>query len=289
MDVEMHPVLRDFALLQSDGLGERGYLQVVPFQCKSKVLGLRVDKVPVCPTVQAFRVEVTATLYRVAPPCGVGLGTRVHAVPFQRRISVFWPRSAQPTAHALDADVAATPARSAPPCGVGLGTRVHAVPFQRRISVFWPRWAQPTAHALRAEVTATLYRVAPPAGVGLGTCVQEVPFQRRISVLVLVPVALPVSPTAHPLCAEVTVTPYRLPPDAGVGLDTRFHALPSHRAISVLGLALNAGPACPTAHAFRAEVAATASRNPLAERDTARIPGRVQAAARAAGAIHAAA
>ena len=78
----------------------------------------------------------------VAPPAGVGLGTRFHAVPFHRRIRLVpgpHPQLMSPTAQALPADVAATPLRkSAKPLlasGLGLGTRFHAVPFHRRIRV----------------------------------------------------------------------------------------------------------------------------------------------------------
>ncbi len=115
-----------------------GHFHAVPFQCKSRILGLGAEKVPVCPTAQALRPEVAATEKRTPPPAEVGLGTRVHAVPFQRRISVLGlrlPQALQPAAQTLDAEVAATASSAAPPAGFGLGTRVHAAPFQRRISV----------------------------------------------------------------------------------------------------------------------------------------------------------
>jgi hypothetical protein len=40
----------------------------------------------VWPTAQAFRADVTATAYRLAPPA-VGLGTGRQAVPFQRKMT----------------------------------------------------------------------------------------------------------------------------------------------------------------------------------------------------------
>lgn len=121
---------------------------------------------------------------------------------------------------------------------------------------------------------ATLYRLAPPAGFGAGTRVHALPFQRRISVPGVRVVSLPVSPTAQPLDAEATATPNKLPPADGVGLSTRFHPEPSQRAISVLGLALSNGPACPTAQVLRADAAATAKSVPPAAEDTRAIPGR---------------
>jgi len=62
---------------------------------------------------QALVAEVAATPLRYAPPAGVGVGTRVHAVPFHRTIMVFAAEllPVEPTAHALLAEVAATPPR----------------------------------------------------------------------------------------------------------------------------------------------------------------------------------
>jgi hypothetical protein len=67
------------------GLGTR--VQVLPFQCRIRVLGLLVKQL-VQPTAQALLAEVAATPESSPPPAGVGLGTRVHAVPFQRAIRV---------------------------------------------------------------------------------------------------------------------------------------------------------------------------------------------------------
>ena len=91
---------------------------------------------------------------------GVGVGTRVHAVPFHRTISglgLLEVQLVQPTAQALLADVAATPDRLLP-AGPGLGTVFQAVPFHRRIRVL-PPLVPPTAHALLAEVAATPLRL----------------------------------------------------------------------------------------------------------------------------------
>ena len=45
-----------------------------------------------------------------------------------------------------------------------------------------------------------------------------------------------VEPTAQALPAELAATPSRVAPDPGLGLGTRFHAVPFHRSISVLPL-----------------------------------------------------
>jgi hypothetical protein len=68
---------------------------------------------------------------------GFGLGTRFHAVPFHRSISVLSlePEIVEPTAQALPAELVVTPSRVASDPGLGLDTRFHAVPFHRSISV----------------------------------------------------------------------------------------------------------------------------------------------------------
>src|SRR5450759_5272778 len=142
----------------------------------------------------------------MVPPPGLGLGTRVHAVPFQCTIRVLEP-PVSPTAHALRADVAATPMSCAPPPRLGLGTRVHAVPSQCTIRVL--RVVKPTAHALRAEVTATPSSAPRRSEAGLGTTFHPVPFQRAISVL-LARAGL-VRPTAQAFCADVAATSIRTP------------------------------------------------------------------------------
>ena len=111
---------------------------------------------------------------------GLGLGIRVHVVPFQRRIRVLpgpLLGRVMPTAQALLAEVAVTPERLAGP-GLGLGTCVQVVPFHRSISVLVPVLEKPTAQALLADVAATPASTAPPAGLGLGTCFHAVPFHR---------------------------------------------------------------------------------------------------------------
>jgi hypothetical protein len=92
--------------------------------------------------------------------------------------------------------------------------------------------------------------------MGLRTFVHFLPFHRSIRAWAWL-VALKVSPTAQALRAESAATPDKLLCD-GLGLGTRFHALPFQCRISVLTpewvLML------PTAQASLAEVAATLSR-----------------------------
>src|ERR1700731_4069464 len=86
------------------GFGLRTCSQVVPFQCRIRVLPLSVE-----PTAQALRAEAAATPARMPPLGELGLGTRFQVVPFQCRIRVLSP--VRPTAQALRAEAAATPAR----------------------------------------------------------------------------------------------------------------------------------------------------------------------------------
>src|SRR6516225_2486868 len=78
-------------ILASAGLGIR--VQAVPFQCRITVCGLTEERKQkaVQPTAQALRAEVAATLLRVLPSPGLGLGTRLQVVPFQCKISVLRP------------------------------------------------------------------------------------------------------------------------------------------------------------------------------------------------------
>jgi hypothetical protein len=146
--------------------------------------------------------EVAVTLVKYVAE-GLGLGTRVQAVPFQCRIRVL-VLPMEPTAQALLAEVAAMADRTLWEGRFGAGTCLQAVPFQCRIKVLLLP-VEPIAQALLAEVAATLYRTALPAGLGLATRFQAVPFQCRIRVFVLV--LLPVKPTAQALVAEVATTP----------------------------------------------------------------------------------
>ncbi len=98
--------------------------------------------VPMCPTAQARSAEAAATPLTTAPPTGVGLGTRLHTLPFQRRIRVL-AMTPNPTAHAFRAEVAATPALASCRLGswqmLGLsggplaGGLVEAYPLHHRI------------------------------------------------------------------------------------------------------------------------------------------------------------
>src|SRR5260370_40499935 len=81
------------------------------------------------PTAQALLADVAATPKRKSArpllASGLGLGTRVHAVPFQRttRDLTLVPAVKEPTAQAVLAAGAATPDRAAP----GGGRHVHPV------------------------------------------------------------------------------------------------------------------------------------------------------------------
>jgi hypothetical protein len=87
---------------------------------------------PVMPTAQAFLAESAAAPCRALLRAGLGLGTRFHPRPFQRKISVR-PPLVCPTAQASRADAAATPARppvigelaAGPPVTVGTGRRAE--------------------------------------------------------------------------------------------------------------------------------------------------------------------
>ena len=91
------------------GVGLGTHFHTVPFQRRISVLQPR--QVParwsVYPTAQALPADVAATPLRKLSGAGAGLGTRFHAVPFQRTIRVLLP--AEPTAQALRADKTATP------------------------------------------------------------------------------------------------------------------------------------------------------------------------------------
>ena len=216
------------------------------------------------PTAQVLRAEVAATPRRglLLDRAGVGLGTRVHAVPFHRSIKVL-PRVLPvmpPTAQALPADVAATAERKLP-AGPELSTRFQEVPFHRRVRGLPP--VEPTAQALLADVAATPERLL-PAGAGLGTCFHVLPFQTMISVLGLL-VEQALQPTAQALLADVAATPERLLSAPGLRLGTCFHEVPFHRTMRVLVLVPL--PVSPTAHALLADVAATPKRLPLMVKD----------------------
>lgn len=122
------------------GVGLGTYFHAAPFH-RSVTLKPGPDPQLASPTVQAPPAEVTATAPRysaspwLAP--GSGLGTRIHAVPFHRSISVLSlePKIVEPTAQALPAELAATPSRVASDPGLGLDIRFHAAPFHRSISV----------------------------------------------------------------------------------------------------------------------------------------------------------
>src|SRR5215472_17471775 len=78
--------------------------------------------------------------WSIAGPAGLGLATRLHALPFQCRISVrleFWPPKIVPTAQALVAEMAATPVReSSNELTFGGRAIRHALPFQCSMSIW---------------------------------------------------------------------------------------------------------------------------------------------------------
>src|SRR5262249_2193376 len=125
----------------------------VPFQCS--ISGTRRGVVVVSPTAQALVAEVAATpLSSEKAPGGVGLFTRVQALPFQRRITVLPAELAPPTAQTSPRETAATACRIAGPPVLAAAIGAHAVPFQCsiRASLLGP---YPTAQASAAERTAT--------------------------------------------------------------------------------------------------------------------------------------
>src|SRR6202034_2672207 len=82
-----------------------GPLHIWPVHRRIRVLP------PAPPTAQASLPEGAITPERMASDPGSGLGTRVQAVPFHRRISVLslTPLPVHPTAQALSSDAAVTP------------------------------------------------------------------------------------------------------------------------------------------------------------------------------------
>src|SRR5215469_12852485 len=208
------------------------------------------------PTAQALLADVAATPLRMPPPgLGLALGTRAHAVPFQRSMTVlltsraFW--AAPLTTQALRADVAPTPQKMPLPGWSGAGTCRHAWPFQCRTSAWLAVQLplNPTAQTSLADVAATPSRL--PSRTGLCITVQALPFQCSMMVWL---VFVPPSPTAHASVAEVTVTAASAPTRSGLGVCR--HTLPFQCKISG-----RRGPDahwyCPTAQASLADVAAT--------------------------------
>src|SRR5215469_994 len=184
-----------------------------------------------------------------------------------------------PTAHAVSVAVVATPkswlSMSGPP-GSGDVTRFQAVPFQCKMSV----WNEvsfeevvPTAHALPVEVAPTPSRKSKTPGLGLRTWLQRVPFQCTMKVLGSVRAAtsvpgrstrparalvLETSPTAQTSVADVEVTQDKLLTTAGLGLFTRFQAVPFQCTIR-LRVAPLPLPKLPTAQTSLADTTRTAS------------------------------
>src|SRR5258708_38184586 len=87
-------------LVVGDGSGLAVRCQVVPFQCRMRVLPELAR-----PTAQALAADVAATAARIDARL-VGTGTRLQPVPFHRRIRTL-PRPARPPAPALPAEGAA--------------------------------------------------------------------------------------------------------------------------------------------------------------------------------------
>src|SRR5260370_28832591 len=135
------------------------------------------------PTAQISLAEmaVTAERRRVSPLFGGALGTTLHFVPFQCRISAdpLLP-AVPPTAQTLLGARAVIPERGDVP---GLETTLQAVPFQcsiRLVSSTWFGPRPPTAQISLAETAATLVSASDVAGFGLAIIVQEIPFHRSI-------------------------------------------------------------------------------------------------------------
>src|SRR5262249_7078266 len=124
--------------------------QGVPSQCAIR-LPVGLVTLPVKPTAHALRADVAATPTRKLLPAEAGLGTRRHAVPFQRMITVLPVRlvrvPTEPTAQALLAEVAATSVRRLCRPGRGPGTRRHSA--LRRRSACWRFMAPADVSRLR--------------------------------------------------------------------------------------------------------------------------------------------
>src|SRR5260221_2210117 len=94
--------------------------QLVPFQC-SMSGGVAVLTLP---TAQTSVVETAATPRRASFELALGLGTTLHAAPFQCSVSVCWLVS--PTAQTSLAETLATPLRSLTDPGLGLEATLQA-------------------------------------------------------------------------------------------------------------------------------------------------------------------
>src|SRR5690348_15685704 len=120
-------------------LGRTRHLQAVPFQRKISAVALFLVTLPVKPTAHALRADVAVTARSPAPRPGVGLGTRVHAVPFQCTIRVLGLAAATPPVIAA----------ARPP----VAPAVHAPPAECEPVRMPPE--SPTAHTSLADVAAT--------------------------------------------------------------------------------------------------------------------------------------
>jgi hypothetical protein len=133
-------------------------------------VAVEVEKLP---TAQALVEEKVLTPDRDVPRelGGLGLGTTLQEVPFQRSVSE--PEEPTPTAQTLFEALPSTPLNC--PLSVGVFTIVQVLPFQRaasgRINGCCGEWsAWPTAHAsvvLRASTPAN--RLSPFEALGVGT------------------------------------------------------------------------------------------------------------------------
>src|SRR5690242_4733723 len=171
-----------FAKLVPDGTAGTGTGttdQAVPSQCSASGRA----SLP-WPTAQALAGPRSATPYSDAslpPLAAVGVGTMVHAVPFQCAARVLWLAALMlfvlPTAQASFGPLAETPSRrSSWRTMFVVGACCHCVPFQRSAKICRPAsspalWFSPTAQASVAVRAETALRVVAD-GLTLGTTVQ---------------------------------------------------------------------------------------------------------------------
>src|SRR5579859_6415433 len=165
-------------------LGTCARVHLAPFH-RNTIASESAD-VPAEPTAHAGPGDAADTAVRFEPApwkVGLALGTRFHALPFQRSASVV-VRLVPPTAHALVAEVAEIPSRSAPRSPRTLGTICQADPFQRSMRPCSTVLAvdRPTAHAFRGDVAATPNATPGARAAVPRTRVHDTPSQCRISV-----------------------------------------------------------------------------------------------------------
>ena len=190
-------------------------------------------------------------------PVGLGLGTTVHALPFQCSVRPRSPPLDVPTAMHTDDAVHETALRNPPPAGLGVVSSAQVVPFELSatgVYVLAPKYACPTATQKVALVhdTPMRYVLVAPVAAGLSATLHVVPFHCSTRVPV------PAPPTATQNVVEVQLTAASADGPAGGVLAMTVQDEPSHRSMSGAGPA----PCCPTATQKAAFTQETSNRSP---------------------------